>query len=202
MVLGDELDDADADTGVLPMVWVPIVMPAAVTSTAPADRVLTSRVLMDSTVRIGGPTASRVPSKNHPRFGTIPPSPAGTEWVIDATRIDQWLWAVRVYKTRSLATAACKGGHVKVEGTTAKPARPVRIGDRVEVRDGDRHRILEVLQLIDRRVAAPIAAECVVDLSPPTPPREYVAPPLFSRDPGTGRPTKKDRRSIDRLRNR
>lgn len=109
---------------------------------------------------------------------------------------------MRVYKTRSLATAACKGGHVKVDGTTAKPARPVRVGDRVEVRDGDRHRVLEVARLIDRRVAAPIAAECLVDHSPPAPPREYVPAPLFRRDRGTGRPTKKDRRSIDRLRNR
>ncbi len=121
---------------------------------------------------------------------------------MDATRIDQWLWAVRVFKSRSLSAAACKGGHVKVNGATAKSARPVRVGDRVEVRDADRHRVLEVVRLIDHRVAAPLAAECFVDHSPPPPPRELVAPPLFRRDRGTGRPTKKDRRSIDRLRNR
>jgi ribosome-associated heat shock protein Hsp15 len=117
------------------------------------------------------------------------------------TRVDQWLWAVRVFKTRSLATAACRGGHVRINGTAAKPARPVRLGDRVEVRAGDRDRVLEVVRLIDRRVSAPIAAECIIDHSPPPPPREYVAP-LFRRDPGSGRPTKRDRRRIDRLRNR
>ncbi len=120
---------------------------------------------------------------------------------IDATRIDQWLWAVRLFKTRSMATAACRGGHVRINGSAAKPARPVRVGDRVEVRVADRDRVLDVAQLIDRRVAAPLAAECVVDHSPPAPPRDYVAP-LFRRDPGSGRPTKKDRRSIDRFRNR
>ena len=120
---------------------------------------------------------------------------------IEATRVDQWLWAVRLFKTRSMATAACRGGHVRINGSAAKPARPVRVGDRVEVRVADRDRVLEVVQLIDRRVAAPLAAECVVDHSPPAPPRDYV-PPLFRRDPGSGRPTKKDRRSIDRFRNR
>ncbi len=122
--------------------------------------------------------------------------------VVDATRIDQWLWAVRLFKTRSMATAACRGGHVRVNGSAAKPARPVRVGDRVEVHVADRDRVLEVVKLIDRRVAAPLAAECVVDHSPPAPPRDDYVAPLFRRDPGSGRPTKKDRRSIDRFRNR
>jgi ribosome-associated heat shock protein Hsp15 len=75
----------------------------------------------------------------------------------------------------------------------------VDVGDRVEARAGDRQRILEVVKPIDKRVGAPLAAECLVDHSPPPPPREYVAP-LFHRDPGTGRPTKRDRRQIDRMR--
>jgi ribosome-associated heat shock protein Hsp15 len=108
---------------------------------------------------------------------------------------------VRLFKTRSLATAACKGGHVRINGNSAKPAGAVRPGDRVEVRIGDRERVVEVVRLIDKRVSAPIAAECVVDHSPPPPPREYVAP-MFRRDRGAGRPTKKDRRSLDRLRGR
>jgi ribosome-associated heat shock protein Hsp15 len=120
---------------------------------------------------------------------------------IEATRVDQWLWAVRLFRTRSLATAACKGGHVRVNGNPAKPATSVRVGDRVEARVGDRDRVLEVVRLIDKRVAAPLAAECLVDHSPPAPPREHVAP-LFRRDRGAGRPTKKDRRSLDRMRNR
>lgn len=62
--------------------------------------------------------------------------------------------------------------------------------------------MLEVVRLIGKRVAAPIAAECVVDHSPAPPPREQYVPPLFTRPPGSGRPTKKDRRSLDKLRNR
>ena len=115
--------------------------------------------------------------------------------------MDEWLWAVRIFKTCTMAADACKGGHVRVNGMRAKPASPLRVGDRVEARQGDRDRVLEVVRLIDKRVAAPIAAECLVDHSPPAPPREYVAP-LFQRDPGAGRPTKRDRRRLDRLRNR
>ncbi len=107
-----------------------------------------------------------------------------------------------MYKTRSAAAAACKGGHVRVNGNPAKPASAVRIGDRVEARDADRHRIVEVVRLIDKRVGAPIAAECIVDHSPAPPPREHVPRPLFQRDAGTGRPTKKDRRRLDRFRER
>jgi ribosome-associated heat shock protein Hsp15 len=120
---------------------------------------------------------------------------------IETTRIDQWLWAVRLFKTRSLAMAACKGGHVRINGNSAKPANAVRPGDRVEVRAADRDRVVEVVRLVDKRVSAPIAAECLIDHSPPAPPREYVAP-MFRRDRGAGRPTKKDRRSLDRLRGR
>jgi ribosome-associated heat shock protein Hsp15 len=108
---------------------------------------------------------------------------------------------VRLFKTRSLASAACKGGHVRINGTAAKPASAVRPGDRVEARVGDRERVVEVVRLIAKRVSAPIAAECLIDHSPPAAPREYV-PPMFRRDRGAGRPTKKDRRSLDRLRGR
>jgi ribosome-associated heat shock protein Hsp15 len=116
-----------------------------------------------------------------------------------ATRVDSWLWAIRLFKSRSLATDACKGGHVKVNGRPAKAATPVQVGDRVEARAGGRERIVEVVKLIDKRVGAPLAAECLVDHSPPPPEREFVDPFLY-RDPGTGRPTKRDRRQIDRLR--
>ena len=108
---------------------------------------------------------------------------------------------MRLFKTRSTAAAACKGGHVRINDSPAKPARLVHIGDRVEARVADRDRVLEVVRLIDKRVGASIAAECVVDHSPPAPPREFAAP-LFPRDRGAGRPTKKDRRSMNRFRNR
>ena len=110
--------------------------------------------------------------------------------------------AVRIYKTRSEATTACAGGHVKVNGTTAKPSTPVKVGDRVTTFVHDRHRDLEVAQLIDKRVGASVAATCVVDHSPPPPPREERVLPLFQRLPGTGRPTKRERRQLDRFRER
>lgn len=126
---------------------------------------------------------------------------AGPTEANETLRVDVWMWAVRVVKTRSLATDACKGGHVQVNGRPAKPASPVRVGDRVEAHVADRDRVFEVVRLIDKRVSAPLAAECLVDHSPPPPPREYVAP-LFRRDPGSGRPTKRDRRRLDDLRGR
>jgi ribosome-associated heat shock protein Hsp15 len=117
---------------------------------------------------------------------------------MDATRVDKWLWAVRLCKTRSAATELCAGGHVKVNGAPAKPAHPVRVGDRVEAHLHGRERILEVVQVIEKRVSAPLAAEAFVDHSPPPPPKEWYLD--FARDPGAGRPTKKDRRAMDRLR--
>jgi len=116
---------------------------------------------------------------------------------VESTRIDRWLWAVRVYKTRSDATRACTGGHVEVDGRTVKPAHKVRIGDRVHARVGDRERIVEVTGLIEKRVGAAAAAECFVDHSPPPPERPLQA--LFgARERGAGRPTKRDRRQIER----
>jgi ribosome-associated heat shock protein Hsp15 len=118
---------------------------------------------------------------------------------MEDARVDAWLWAIRLFKTRSLATDACKGGHVRVNGHPAKPATRVKPGDRVEARAGGRARIIEVLQPIDKRVGAAIAAECFADHSPPPPPPEFAAPPAV-RDRGTGRPTKKERRQLDRFR--
>ena len=119
----------------------------------------------------------------------------------ESTRVDQWLWAVRIYKSRSIASDACKGGHVTVNGRSVKPASPVHVGDCVEAYAGERQRVLEVVRLIGKRVSAPLAAECLVDHSPPPPPREE-RDPFFVRDPASGRPTKRDRRRMDRLRPR
>lgn len=118
---------------------------------------------------------------------------------METTRVDRWLWAVRLYKTRSLATDACRGGHVEVNGSPAKPATGVKVGDRVTAKIDGWERILDVARVIDKRVGAPIAAECVVDHSEARPKSEYVAP-LFQRDPSAGRPTKRDRRQLDRMR--
>ena len=120
---------------------------------------------------------------------------------VDETRVDRWLWAVRIFKTRTESTEACRGGHVRVNGAPAKPAATVRAGDRVTARAHGRDRVLEVVQVIDKRVGPPIAATCLVDHSPPPPPRDE-AVPAFVRDAASGRPTKRDRRQLDRFRTR
>jgi ribosome-associated heat shock protein Hsp15 len=118
-----------------------------------------------------------------------------------SARVDQWLWSVRVFKTRTMATEACRAGHVAVNRGVTKASTPVRVGDVVTVRLDGRDRVLEVARVIHDRVGAPIASECLIDHSPPPSPREAVASGLI-RDPATGRPTKRDRRRIDRLRRR
>ena len=118
---------------------------------------------------------------------------------LTTARVDSWTWAVRMFKTRSQATAACRAGHVKVNGERAKSAQTVRIGDEVRVRISGFDRILIVSKIMLKRVSAPVAAECFVDKTPPPPPREEVAL-LPMRDRGAGRPTKRERREIDRLR--
>lgn len=114
-------------------------------------------------------------------------------------RIDAWVWAVRLYKTRTAAAAAVKAGHVKLNGVAIKPSSPVVVGDRVRVWVDHRLYDVEVTRLICKRVGAPIARECYVDHSPPPPPKEILASQP-RRDRGAGRPTKKERREIDRLR--
>ncbi|WP_454116484.1 RNA-binding S4 domain-containing protein [Microbacterium aurum] len=116
----------------------------------------------------------------------------------ESVRVDAWLWAVRVYKTRSAATTACRAGHVRIGGDRAKAAQPVHIGDEVRVRIAGFDRILVVRQLLTKRVGAPLAAAAAEDR---TPVREPVAQ-LAVRDRGAGRPTKRERRDIDRLRGR
>ncbi|OLZ68106.1 heat-shock protein [Streptomyces sp. IMTB 2501] len=117
----------------------------------------------------------------------------------ETVRIDSWIWAVRLIKTRSLGATACRGGHVHVNGERVKPAYSVRVGDEVRLRHEGRERIVIVKRLIRKRVGAPVATQCYVDNSPPPPPREAVTPAGL-RDRGTGRPTKRDRRELERLR--
>lgn len=117
----------------------------------------------------------------------------------EGVRIDSWLWAARVYKTRSLATAACRAGHVRLNGERAKAAQSVRPGDEVRARISGFDRILKVRGLAVKRGSAAVAAEFFVELTPPPPPREAVAA-VPVRDRGAGRPTKRDRREMERLR--
>lgn len=107
---------------------------------------------------------------------------------------------MRVFKTRSLATAACRGGHVRVNGAAAKPATTVGPGSRVDVTTPGGLRLLEVVDPIEKRVGAAVAATCMVDHTPPPTPQERDAATPFARERGTGRPTKRDRRQLDRFR--
>ena len=116
----------------------------------------------------------------------------------EQVRVDKWVWAIRLYKTRSDATDACRGGHITVNDAPAKPATTVRRGDRVVARLHGADRIVEVVELIDKRVGAAIAAGCYVDHTPPVPEEDRVR--VAERERGAGRPTKRDRREIERWR--
>lgn len=136
----------------------------------------------------------------HRRRQHFSPADVAREWhdaSIEKTRVDVWLWAVRIYKTRSEATAACRGGHVRVNRAAAKASAQVKVGDRIDAFVG-RPRSLEVAAIIEKRVGAAAAARCLIDHSPPVPVVKRM-PRVFVREPGTGRPTKRERRELDRL---
>jgi len=120
----------------------------------------------------------------------------------DELRIDKWLWAVRIYKTRTLAGDACRAGKVKMDGIAVKPSRVLKISDMVIVGIGPLTRTLRVKALIHNRVSAKLVPDSLEDL---TPPEEYERIKFMHefntehRDRGTGRPTKKERRNIDKL---
>jgi len=117
---------------------------------------------------------------------------------MESSRVDRWLWAVRITKTRPDAAAACRGGHVRVNNRPAKPATLVAPGDVVSALVGDRTRIVEVLRVIQKRVGAADAVTCYVDRTPSPPPAASTA--MATRDRGAGRPTKRDRRVLDKWR--
>jgi ribosome-associated heat shock protein Hsp15 len=120
-----------------------------------------------------------------------------------SVRIDKWLWAVRVYKTRTQATDACRGGHVKINGQNVKPSHEVRPGEIITAQVGPITRTTKVLGLIEQRVGAAVAKLHAEDLTPPSEyqkPREPVLLPFMFRAKGQGRPTKKDRRAWARIR--
>jgi ribosome-associated heat shock protein Hsp15 len=118
---------------------------------------------------------------------------------MEDVRVDKWLWAARCFKTRSAAATACTAGHVKLNGAAAKPAKTVRVGDQLEVRTPGGLRVLEVAALSDRRGPATVARTLYVDHTPPPPPRELVEP-AARRDPGAGRPSKREQRLLRKLR--
>ncbi|WP_129656844.1 RNA-binding S4 domain-containing protein [Rothia halotolerans] len=115
-----------------------------------------------------------------------------------SVRIDAWLWAVRIYKTRSAATTGCRAGHVRLNDQPVKASQALRAGDVVKVRTPGWERVFEVTRLIVKRVGASVAQQCYVDHSPPRP--SALSAPVPRRERGAGRPTKKERREMDRLR--
>ena len=118
--------------------------------------------------------------------------------VMESTRVDRWLWAVRLTKTRPDAAAACRGGRVQVNERVAKPSTMVSPGDKVRARVGDTTRIVEVARVIQKRVGAADAVTCYLDQTPPPPPS--LSLPVAARDRGAGRPTKRDRRMLEKWR--
>lgn len=121
---------------------------------------------------------------------------------MDSVRIDKYLWAIRVYKTRSDATEACNGNKVKIAGVNAKPSKAVKIGDVIEVHKGPATFTYKVLQLSENRMGAPMVPDYAEDLTPDSERARMHAPKetiVLQRDRGAGRPTKKDRRSLDAL---
>jgi len=112
--------------------------------------------------------------------------------------VDRWLWSVRLAKTRPDAAAACRAGHVRINDKPAKPSSAVVPGDRVKARIGGRTRIVEVVRVIQKRVGAADAVTCYLDRTPPEP--AVPLPPVAVRDRGAGRPTKRDRRMLEKFR--
>lgn len=117
-----------------------------------------------------------------------------------SVRLDTWLHAVRLFKTRSLAASAIRASHVRVDGEVVKPSFRLSVGSTVTIRHPGYSNEYVVKKLLVKRVGAQIAREAYTDISAPPPPQLFAAPPR--RERGTGRPTKKERRALDRLRGR
>lgn len=121
---------------------------------------------------------------------------------METTRIDKYLWAIRVFKTRTDATDACKGGKITVNGLDAKPSKEVKVGDIIVVRKGSVHYTYKVLAPLEKRQGAKEVPKYAENLTPQEELDKLRAPVetfFIRRDRGTGRPTKKERRDMDSL---
>ena len=117
-------------------------------------------------------------------------------------RIDKYLWAIRLFKTRSLATDACKAGRIKLNGQNLKPSAIVKIGEIYQVSKGNEKKVIQVIALLNNRVESKIAVTKYKDLTPEEETHAFKSmfhAPSLKRDRGAGRPTKKDRRETDDL---
>lgn len=123
---------------------------------------------------------------------------------MDTMRLDKWLWTVRLFKTRSQATEACKGGKIKMSGVNAKPSKEIRAGDEIDIVQGGIRKTVLVKQLSKNRVGAKLVPELMEDLTPAEELEKLEMARKINyerRQKGLGRPSKKDRRNIDRLKN-
>ncbi len=121
---------------------------------------------------------------------------------MEGIRIDKYLWAIRVFKTRTDATDACKGGKVKIGTVNAKPSREVQVGEVISVRKGAVTFTYKALQLVDHRLGAKLVPDFAENLTPESEIEKLRAPVesfFLTRDRGAGRPTKKDRREIEQI---
>lgn len=124
---------------------------------------------------------------------------------LEKLRIDKYLWSIRLFKTRSLATDACRAGRVKLDGQNIKPSYLVKVGETFTIQKGIERKVIKVLDLLERRVDAKTAALFYEDLTPIEETQAYKSvfhAPILRRDRGAGRPTKRDRREIDELQDR
>jgi ribosome-associated heat shock protein Hsp15 len=126
-----------------------------------------------------------------------PKPPAATE--VEGVRVDRWLWAARLFKTRSLATKAAAGGHVKVGGEVVKASKIVRAGDSIDVLTPGGPRVVDVVALSEKRGSAAVAQALYIDRTPPPEPH---TDPVARRERGAGRPSKRERRLLIRFRRR
>ncbi len=120
---------------------------------------------------------------------------------LEKIRIDKWLWAVRLFKTRSLAADACAAGKIKMDGESLKASYMLKAGQTIQVQKEGIRMIIKVVKLLEKRVGAPLAVQCYEDLTPPEEKDKLKFPSVFYevRDRGIGRPTKKDRRAIEKF---
>jgi ribosome-associated heat shock protein Hsp15 len=126
---------------------------------------------------------------------------------MEKVRIDKWLWSVRIFKSRTLATDACKSGDVRIGGTTVKPSHLIGIGELLQVKKDGFNLVFKVLDLIEKRVGAPIAVTCYEDLTPEEEKNKYkdwfVGKGIGEfREKGAGRPTKRERREIEQFKDK
>ncbi|WP_251621879.1 RNA-binding S4 domain-containing protein [Odoribacter lunatus] len=120
---------------------------------------------------------------------------------MEKVRIDKWLWAVRIFKTRSLAAEECNKGHVIIGDVKVKPSREIRLGEKVRVRMAPIERHYLVKQITDKRMSAQLAVGFVEDITPPEQLALLNAVKAYGfeyRERGSGRPTKRDRRMLDK----